>query len=202
MHGSYAEETAPSSNVNVTDEDESKEIIVHKTLSENQYKDTSKSECNIFHEDLLQNNSADVPDNVIKESKDDEHKEPSVTGKVTSYYNIFECGRNILDQLDVTYQRAFMASPVQEGYYTSPARERYYDQLTKYVINSNVRSDGTIKNDKLNQEIIDLKSEEESEHERNISNMRQVDEYKSPGENKDASTINDSAYHNLDEYKY
>ena len=35
VHVSYAEENAPSSNVNVTDEDESKEIIVPKTLSEN-----------------------------------------------------------------------------------------------------------------------------------------------------------------------
>ena len=42
-HGSYAEETAPSSNVNVTDKEESKEIIVHETLSENQSKDVSKS---------------------------------------------------------------------------------------------------------------------------------------------------------------
>ena len=48
-HGSYAEKTAPSSNVNITDGDESKEIIVHKNLSENQSKDVSKSECNIFH---------------------------------------------------------------------------------------------------------------------------------------------------------
>ena len=31
--------------------------------------------------------------------------------------------------------------------------------------------------------------------------MTQVDEYKSPGKNKDALTINDSAYHNLDEYE-
>ena len=38
VHGSYAEETAPTSNVNVTDEDESKEIIVHKNLSVNQSK--------------------------------------------------------------------------------------------------------------------------------------------------------------------
>ena len=44
VHGSYAEETAPSSNVNVTDEDESKEIIVHETLSENLSKDVSESE--------------------------------------------------------------------------------------------------------------------------------------------------------------
>ena len=36
VHVSYAEENAPSSNVNDTDEDESKEIIVHKTLSGNQ----------------------------------------------------------------------------------------------------------------------------------------------------------------------
>ena len=33
VHGSYAEDTDPSSKVNVTDEDEYKEIILHKTLS-------------------------------------------------------------------------------------------------------------------------------------------------------------------------
>ena len=71
VHGSYAEETAPSSNINVTDEEESKEIIVHENLLENQSKDVSKSECNIVHENLSQNNSADVPANVITELKDD-----------------------------------------------------------------------------------------------------------------------------------
>ena len=91
--------------------------------------------------------------------KDDEHKESSVIEKVTSYFNIFECGRNLLDQIDVKYQQAFMASLVREGYYTpSPARERYYDQPTKSLINSNVGSDGTINNDKLNQAINDLKA--------------------------------------------
>ena len=201
VYGSYAEETAPSSKVNVMDKDESKEIIVHETLSENQSKDVSKSECNIVHKTLSQKNSADVPDNVITELKADDHKEPSVTGKVTSYFNIFECGINLLDQLDVTYQRAFMASPIRERYYTSPERERYYDQLAKSLINSKVRSDGTINNDKLNQAITDLKDEAESGHERNILDITQVDEYKSPGKNKDASTINDSAYHNLDEHE-
>ena len=49
--------------------------------------------------------------------------------KVTSYLNIFECSINLLDQLDVTYQRAFMALPVQEVLYQpSPARERCYDK--------------------------------------------------------------------------
>ena len=133
--------------------------------------------------------------------KDHEHKEPSSIGKGTSYFNILECGRNILDQLGVTYQRAFMESPVQEGYYTSPARERYYEQLTKILINSNVESDGTINNDKLNKAITDLKAEEEAGHKRNINNMTQVDNYKSPWKDKDATTVNDSAYHNLDEYE-
>ena len=99
--GSYAEKTAPPLNTNVTDKDESKDIIVHETLSEEKYKDFSESECNIVHETLSQNNYKDVPDNVITELRDDEHKEPSVTEKVTSYFNIFQCVRNILNQLDV-----------------------------------------------------------------------------------------------------
>ena len=90
-HGSYTEMTAPSLNINVTDKDESKDIIVHETLSENDSKDVSKSERNIVNETLSQNNSADVPENTITELKDEEHKEPSVTQKGTSYFNIFEC---------------------------------------------------------------------------------------------------------------
>ena len=113
VHGSYAEETAQSSNVNVTDEDKSKEIIVHETLSKNQSKDVSKLECNIVHETLSQNNSVHIPANVITELKYDEHKEPSVIEKENSYFNIFECSRNLLDRLSVTYQQTFMASPVQ-----------------------------------------------------------------------------------------
>ena len=129
--------------------------------------------------------------------KDDEHKEHSVIEKVTIYFNILECGRNILDQLDVTYHRAFMASPVQEGYYQpSPAWEIYYDQPAKSLINSNVGSDGTINNDKLNEAITQLKSEKEAGHERNILDMAQVDEYMPPRKNKDASTVNNLAYHN------
>ena len=60
-------------------------------------KDVRESECNIVHKTLSQKNSSDIPDNVIIELKDDQHKEPSVTEKVTSYFNIFECGRNRLD---------------------------------------------------------------------------------------------------------
>ena len=116
-HGGYTRMTAPSSNVNVTDEDESKEIIVHETLSENSSTDVSESERNIVNETLSQNNSAEVSDNTITELKDKEHKEPSVTEKVKSYFNIFECGRKLLDRLYVTYQQAFMTIPAENDYY-------------------------------------------------------------------------------------
>ena len=53
--------------------------------------------------------------------------------------------------------------------------------IANNIIEANVGSDGTINNDKLNQEITDLKYEEEAGHERNINNMTQVDEYESPG---------------------
>ena len=52
VHGSYTGTTSPSSNVNVTDKDKSKEIIFHETLLENKSKDVSESECNIVHETL------------------------------------------------------------------------------------------------------------------------------------------------------
>ena len=112
VHGSYAEETALPSNVNVKDEDESKEIIVHKTLSENLSMDVSESEYNIAHETLSQNNSSDLPTNFITELKGDEHIEPPVIDKGSIVFNIFQCGGNLLDQLDVTYQWAFTATPV------------------------------------------------------------------------------------------
>ena len=79
--------------------------------------------------------------------------------KGASYFNIFECGRNLLDKIDVTYQRVFMASPVQEGFYQpSPARERYYDKLAESLIKVKFGSDGTINNDELNKAITQLKS--------------------------------------------
>ena len=44
-----------------------------------------------------------------------------------------------------------------------------------------------------------MKAEKEAEHERNILDMTQVDDYKSPRKDKDASTANDLAYTFLNE---
>ena len=97
------------------------------------------------------------------------------------------------------YQRVFMATQISEGFnFPSPARERYYDKMAEILIKVKVGSDGTINNDLINKAITQLKSEKEADHERNILDMTQVDEYMSARKNKDASTVNDLAYHNSD----
>ena len=78
-----------------------------------------------------------------------------MTQKVTSYFNIFEYGRNLLDQLDVTYQRAFM---------TTSAQDEYYKELTKNKTKANIGSDGKIYNENIQQEVIDLRAELDLEH--------------------------------------
>ena len=40
----------------------------------------------------------------------DNNIKTSANVKEARYFNIFECGRNVLDKLDVTYQSAFTAS--------------------------------------------------------------------------------------------
>ena len=56
VHDGYMEETDPPSNVNDTDEEESKEFIVHEPVSENLSMDVSESECNTINKTLSQNN--------------------------------------------------------------------------------------------------------------------------------------------------
>ena len=62
-----------SLDVNDTDEDESNNSIMHepfhKPSSENIYIYVSESECNIVNKNLSQNDSSDVPTNVITEFK-------------------------------------------------------------------------------------------------------------------------------------
>ena len=59
-HGGYTKMTAPSLNVNATDEDELKRIIVHKGLSDNCSTEVSKLKHSIVNETLSQNNFTDV----------------------------------------------------------------------------------------------------------------------------------------------
>ena len=114
VQDSYEKEMAWSSDVNDTDKDKSNNSIVHepfdKPSSENLIMNVSESECNIVNETSSQSDSSDVPTNVITELHYYDHIEHLSSVKKASYFNIFECGRNLLYQMDVTYQRAFTAS--------------------------------------------------------------------------------------------
>ena len=93
--------------------------------------------------------------------KYDEHIEPSVSDKGSSYFNISECDRNLWDQLDVTYKRAFTTSAatstVPKGFYQIfPAQERYHDIMADHIEENNV---GTIDKDELRKAISHVKSE-------------------------------------------
>ena len=78
-----------------TDEDESKGIIVEKCSTEE-----DESEC--IHQNI----------NKQKDAKNGaEYEESPVTDEVPIYFNMFKCGRNILNRVGVTYERACMATP-------------------------------------------------------------------------------------------
>ena len=51
----------------------------------------------------------------------------------------------------------------------------------------------------LTRQSLNLNLKNKEEHESNILDMAEVDAYMSPGKNKDASTVNNLAYHILDE---
>ena len=93
VHNSYEKETAPSSNVKDTDEDTDKDESNHSIARsfgepslENQ---GSESECNYV--------------NTTTELNHNDYIKPSASVIEASYYNIFECGRSVLEKLDVTY---------------------------------------------------------------------------------------------------
>ena len=129
---------APSLDVNDTDEDESNNSTVNEPFdepsSENLIMDVSEPECNIVNENSSQSDSSDVPTNVILELNYDDHIEPSANVKEASYFNIFECGRNLLDHLDVTYQRAFTSSETSPAVPTaSENRQNHQSQEIIYI---------------------------------------------------------------------
>ena len=63
--------------------------------SDNLIMDVSESECIIVNETSSQSDSSDVPTNVITGLNYDDHIEPSENIKESSYFNIFDCGRNL-----------------------------------------------------------------------------------------------------------
>ena len=63
----------------------------------------------------------------------DNHIKHSENVKEASYFNIFECGRNVLDKLDVTYQSAFTASEKMSTSLSVPPAAAYVSPLKKIL---------------------------------------------------------------------
>ena len=141
-YGGYTVMTAPSLNVYSMDEDESKLIIVHNTLSQNYSEDVDKK-CSTEME---------KSEYTITEQKYEGYKESTVTKEVPSYLNIFECGRNILGRLDVTYERACMATQ----------KYKYYNTLLNTLIDDNNLKGVPFNNDKLRKAVGKVMEETEA----------------------------------------
>ena len=84
-----------------------------------------------------------------------------MTKTVMSYFNIFECGRNLLERIDVIYQQAFMATP----------QEKYYNALLNNLVEDNNCKGAPLSNKKFRQEVGKVMEETEVEFERNINEI-------------------------------
>ena len=112
-----------------------------------------------------------------------------MTKEVKSYFNIFECGRNLLDRLDVTYQRAFMATP----------QGKYYTKMLENIVKINNQNSEPFSKEKLQQEVSDVREATDAEHERNITEITCDTSFQYPIQKKYVSTINDSVYYESDD---
>ena len=84
-----------------------------------------------------------------------------MTEEVNIYLNIFKCGRNILDRLDVMYQQEFMATP----------QDKYYTKMLENLVKINNHNVETLSNEKLRQAVSDVREETDAKHERNINKI-------------------------------
>ena len=111
------EMTAPSSHVCYTDESEWKEFLVNENLSQSCSTDEEESKGIIVNECSTEDDGSDLKGIIVNECSTEEYKSEYVINKqksakievtyyVLSYFNafnVFECGRMLLDRLDVSY---------------------------------------------------------------------------------------------------
>ena len=79
------------------------------------------------------------------------------TNEVPCYFNISEYGRNILNRLEVTYERACMANP----------RDKYYEKMLDTLVDYNDHHNALLSKEKLRRAISKVVAKTEEE-ERNI----------------------------------
>ena len=70
-----------------------------------------------------------------------------MTKEVKHYFEIFECGRNLLDRLDIKYQKAIMATP----------QDKYYTEMLENLIKVNNLNGEPLSNERLRQAVINVR---------------------------------------------
>ena len=102
-----------------TNEGESKQSIVNENLSQSYSTNGNKSKRTIVNKTLSQNCSADEDELssteeyqsecAIEKQKDAKDEVPYYLTNYCNAFHVFQCRRNILDRLDMSYERACIA---------------------------------------------------------------------------------------------
>ena len=133
----------PTFHVCSTDERKLKYFLVNETLLHICSMDKDESKGSIVDEFSTEEDESEYVHKYINKQKDAkneaDYEEYSVTDKVPIYFNIFECGKNIFNRLDVTYERSCMATP----------KDKYYTKLLETVIDYNYHHNAPSSNENL-----------------------------------------------------
>ena len=165
------------SHVCSTDKSNWKELIVNKSLSRICSTDEDESEGFIVNECFTEEDKSECVHKNINKQKDvnieAEYEKYSVTDEVPIYFNIFECGRNLFNKIDMTYDRACMYTP----------KDIYFDNILETLVNHNNRHNAPFSNENLRQAISIVVSETEDEERNakcNANNMNMDNLCQSP----------------------
>ena len=144
----------PTSHVFSTDESELKEFPVNKILSQRCSIDEDKSKGIIVNEFSTEEDEPECVLNKQRDTKNDtEYEEYSVTYDVPIYFNVLECGRKILNILDLPFEVVCMATP----------RDEYYKNMLETLIYHNDRHYAPLSSEKLQQAVSRVMEETEEE---------------------------------------
>ena len=175
--------------------DKSKGIILHKTLLQSCSTEEDKSKVIIVNKTLLQSCSTDEdelcyteedkPECAIRKQKDAKNE---VTYDLPSYFNaskILECGRRILDRLDMSYEITCMATQ----------RAEYFTKMLYYLLEHKHRHNTPLSSKNLQEAVRRVTEEEEKYAKRNVNNVTTFTLFQSPiainAQNKDANVKNE-----------
>ena len=82
-----------------------------------------------------------------------EYEESSVTNEVQSYFNIYKCGRNILNRIDMAYEQLCMAT----------TKDKYYTKMLETLVDYNDCNNAPLSNEKIRQVVRRVMAETEEE---------------------------------------